>query len=287
MSPNISIPTSLLMAGFLSSCADTNPAVSVVEGGSTASAYGGSPSADAERLTALAAAASLEDDDPAPSAAGRTALIEAQQIGAPKEKSAFASLMGSVLETAVGVTSVAANAVAQNPQMLTAGRASRSSGDALAIQQVAVASSQPSSPTYRGGVASTQKNTGTPQPVSDTTMLGPSSLGAAKGCVSVVIDAKLSPTGRAIIPVGYLKKYHDNIIRSFTGSITARGTVFGFDKTGKLQQCTIDITFFSDRNPANTPVFFMGYNDFSRGIKSVQLTRILGKGGELTGQESF
>jgi hypothetical protein len=48
------------------------------------------------------------DPDPAPSAAGRTALAASQENSVPKGRSAFASALGSVLEVAVGAVGVVA-----------------------------------------------------------------------------------------------------------------------------------------------------------------------------------
>lgn len=212
-----------------------------------------------------------EDDDVAPSSRGRMQLAS-ENSQSPKEKSAFASVLGTVLEVAVGtVGGIAQSQLNSSP---SSSSPSYSSGTTAMRQQATVSDQTPNS-SYSGSANlgtsnqdSTQNASRSTQTSSqqDTSMLGPAQLGAATNFVTVAFNASTYVTGTGIIHSDYAKKKGSTF-----GYVTARGTIQGYDYKGQLHTESFEAMFPSKGPYNNVQAIVLGACDFSRGFKMARI----------------
>lgn len=188
---------------------------------------------------------------PGSSYANAEASQFAHNHSTPKEKSGFAKFLGGALEGAVGLAGVAAETVVQNPQLLAGNsRSSSYNANTAAMQQL----------TNQASAGNTQSS----QSQQESATLGPMSLGAASGPISVVFNASRYTSGNGAIHSVYAQKK-----KNWTN---AQGYVSGYNAQGVLHTSNFEVLFAS-QGPHTKPVVLSGANDFSRGLKEVKITK--------------
>jgi hypothetical protein len=173
--------------------------------------------------------------------------IENSSNNSEREKSGFAKFLGGTLEGAVGAVGVLAETqLAQNGY----------SGGSSYMTTAA-------SPQQSTSQASVGTSPGS-QSQQETIALGPMSLGAASGPISVAFNASRYTTGNGAIHSVYAQKK-----RNWTN---AQGYVSGYNAQGVLHTSNFEVLFAS-QGPHSKQVVLSGANDFSRGLKEVKITK--------------